>query len=103
MYKKIVQHPGTRKLYADKLLAQDLVSADEPEAMIKQYRAMLDAGQQTVRRMLSRFTSKMAVDWAPYLNSAWTDAADSKVPLAELQRLAERISAVPEGFKVHPS
>ena len=27
-----------------------------------------------------------AVDWAPYLNSKWTDAADTHVPLAELQR-----------------
>src|SRR2546423_2341978 len=103
MYKKIVQHPGTRKLYADKLLAQHLVSAEEPEAMIKQYRAMLDAGQQTVSPVLSNFKSKFAVDWAPFLNSKWTDAADTQVPLAELQRLAERISAVPEGFKVHPS
>src|SRR5438309_10959128 len=84
MYKKIVQHPGTRKLYADKLLAQDLVSADEPEAMIKRYRAMLDAGQQTVSPVLSNFKSKFAADWAPFLNSKWTDAADTHVPLAEL-------------------
>src|ERR1700704_1897280 len=103
MYKKIVQHPGTRKLYADKLLAQGLVSADEAEAMIKQYRAMLDAGQQTVSPVLSNFKSKFAVDWAPFLNSKWTDAADTQVPLAELQRLAERLTTLPEGVKLHPT
>src|SRR2546422_766384 len=103
MYKKIAQHPGTRKLYADKLLAQGVIAPEEPEALIKQYRAMLDAGQQTVSPVLSNFKSKFAVDWAPFLNSKWTDAADTQVPLAELQRLAERLTAVPEGFKVHPT
>src|SRR5258707_2588667 len=103
MYKKIVQHPGTRKLYADKLVTQNVIAAEEPEAMIKQYRDTLDAGQQTVSPMLSNFKSKFAVDWAPFLGAKWTDAADTHVPLAELQRLAEPLTTVPEGFKVHPT
>jgi 2-oxoglutarate dehydrogenase E1 component len=103
MYKKIVQHPGTRKLYADKLVTQGVIGPDEPELLIKRYREMLDAGQQTVSPVLSNFKSKFAVDWAPFLNSKWTDAADTHVPLAELQRLAERVTAVPEGFKLHPT
>jgi len=103
MYKKITQHPGTRKLYADKLVAQGVVSAEEPEAMIKHYRETLDAGQETVSPVLSNFKSKFAVDWAPFLNSKWTDAADTHVPLPELQRMAERVTTVPEGFKVHPT
>src|SRR5438874_5179247 len=103
MYKKIHQHPGTRKLYADKLVTQAVVSAEEPEAMIKRYRDTLDGGQQTVSPVLSNFKSKFAVDWAPFLNSKWTDAADTHVPLAELQRLAEPLTSVPEGFKVHPT
>ncbi|TMH64051.1 MAG: 2-oxoglutarate dehydrogenase E1 component [Betaproteobacteria bacterium] len=103
MYKKITQHPGTRKLYADKLVTQSVVAAEEPEALIKHYRETLDAGQQTVSPVLSNFKSKFAVDWAPFLNSKWTDAADTHVPLAELQRLAEPLTSVPEGFKVHPT
>jgi 2-oxoglutarate dehydrogenase E1 component len=103
MYKKITQHPGTRKLYADKLVALGVIAADEPEAMIKRYRDTLDAGKETVSPVLSNFKSKFAVDWAPFLNSKWTDAADTHVPLDELKRLSERITAVPEGFKVHPT
>src|SRR3954462_1811042 len=101
MYKKIAQHPGTRKLYAEKLVAQGILSAEEPEAMIKHYRETLDAGQQTVSPVLSNFKSKFAVDWAPFLNSKWTDAADTHVPLAELQRLAEPLTSVPPEFQVH--
>src|SRR5712671_4975433 len=80
-----------------------MVAADEPEAMIKAYRDTLDAGKHTVSPVLSNFKSKFAVDWAPFLNSKWTDAADTHVPLSELQRLAERLTSVPEGFKLHPT
>jgi 2-oxoglutarate dehydrogenase E1 component len=103
MYKKITQHPGTRKLYADRLVAQGLIGADEAEQMIRHYRATLDAGKQTVSPVLSNFRSKFAVDWAPFLNSKWTDAADTHVPLAELQRLTERVTTVPPDFKLHPT
>jgi 2-oxoglutarate dehydrogenase E1 component len=102
MYKKISQHPGTRKHYADRLVAQRLIAPEAPEQMIRHYRATLDAGKQTVSPVLSNFKSKFAVDWAPFLNSKWTDAADTHVPLAELQRLAERITAVPPEFNLHP-
>jgi len=103
MYKKIIQHPGTRKLYADKLVAQGVIGAEEPERMIKHYRDTLDAGKETVSPVLSNFKSKFAVDWAPFVNSKWTDAADTHVPLDELKRLSERLTHVPEGFKLHPT
>jgi len=80
-----------------------VVPAEAPEAMIKDYRETLDAGQETVSPVLSNFKSKFAVDWAPFLNSKWTDAADTHVPLAELQRLAERVTSVPADFKLHPT
>ncbi|HJS78268.1 MAG TPA: 2-oxoglutarate dehydrogenase E1 component [Burkholderiales bacterium] len=102
MYKKITQHPGTRKLYADKLITQRVILEAEPEAMIKAYRATLDAGQ-TVSPVLSNFKSKFAVDWAPFLGAKWTDAADTHVPLQQLQRLSEAVTTLPEGFKLHPS
>ncbi|HSH07493.1 MAG TPA: 2-oxoglutarate dehydrogenase E1 component [Burkholderiales bacterium] len=103
MYKKIAQHQGTRRLYAEKLVAQGVLGPDEPEEMIKQFRAALDTGQHTTNPVISNFRSKFAVDWAPYLNTKWTDAADTHVPLAELQRLAERVTSVPEDFHLHPT
>jgi 2-oxoglutarate dehydrogenase E1 component len=103
MYKKISEHPGTRKLYADKLVTQGVLAAETPEEMIRRYRDTLDTGKQSVSPVLSNFKSKFAIDWAPFLNSKWTDAADTHVPLAELQRLAQRVTTVPEDFKLHPT
>ena len=101
MYKKIGQHPGTRKLYADKLAAQGL-GESLGDDMVKAYRAAMDAGKHTVDPVLTNFKSKYAVDWSPYLNKKWTDAADTAIPMAEWKRLAERITTVPDTFTPHP-
>ena len=101
MYKKITQHPGTRKLYADKLVAQNVLTAEEPDAMVAEYRAAMDAGKHAMDPVLTNFKSKYAVDWSPFLGKKWTDSADTALPLAEIKRLAERITTVPANFKPH--
>jgi 2-oxoglutarate dehydrogenase E1 component len=102
MYKKIAQHPGTRKLFGDHLVAQGVVPADYPDQQVTAFRAAMDEGRHTSDPVLTNFKSKFAIDWSPFLNSKWTDAADTAVPLAELQRLGKRITTVPDGFAIHP-
>jgi 2-oxoglutarate dehydrogenase E1 component len=102
MYKKIAQHPGTRKLFGDHLVAQGAVPADYPDQQVTAFRAAMDEGRHTSDPVLTNFKSKFAIDWSPFLNSKWTDAADTAVPLAELQRLGKRITTVPDGFAIHP-
>lgn len=101
MYKKIAKHPGTRKLYADKLATQGL-GETLGDDMVKAYRAAMDAGKHTIDPVLTNFKSKYAVDWSPFLNKKWTDAGDTALPLSEWKRLAERITTVPSAFTVHP-
>ena len=100
MYKKIAQHPGTRRLYADRLAAQGM-GATLGDDMVKAYRAALDEGRHTVDPVLSNFKSKYAVDWAPYLGRKWTDSADTAIPLTEWRRLAEKISTLPANMTPH--
>jgi 2-oxoglutarate dehydrogenase E1 component len=101
MYKVIARHPGTRKLYGDRLVAQGVLPAEGPDEMVKAFRAAMDAGRHTVDPVLTNFKSKYAVDWAPFLNRKWTDAADTALPLAEVKRLAERLTTLPRDFKAH--
>ena len=100
MYKKIAQHPGTRRLYADKLAAQGL-GADLGDQLVKATRAALDAGRNNFDPVLTNFKSKYAVDWVPYLNKKWTDAGDTAIPLAEWKRLAARMTAIPDSVTPH--
>jgi len=102
MYKTIAKHPGTRALYAEKLVQQGVITAQYADNYVKAYRQAMDEGHHTIDPVLSNYKSKYAVDWVPFLNRKWTDAADTAVPLAELKRLAERITTIPENFKLHP-
>ncbi|GAB3189080.1 2-oxoglutarate dehydrogenase E1 component [Hydrogenophaga aquatica] len=100
MYKKIAQHPGTRKLYADKLAAQGL-GETLGDDMVKAYRAALDEGRHTIDPVLTNFKSKYAVDWAPFLGKKWTDAAETAIPLSEWKRLSEKITTLPDSINAH--
>jgi 2-oxoglutarate dehydrogenase E1 component len=102
MYKRISQHPGTRKLYGDKLVAQGALADGGPDEMVTSLRAAFDAGKHTADPVLTNFKSKYAVDWAPFLGRKWTDSADTALPLAEIKRLGERLTTIPASFKVHP-
>lgn len=102
MYSIISEHPGTRKLYADRLEAQGVLTAGVGDEMVKAFRAAMDAGTQTLDPVLSNFKGKFAVDWSPFLNKKWTDHADTAIPLAEWKRLADKLSTIPEDFKAHP-
>ena len=101
MYKKIAQHPGTRKLYADRLETVGVIRIGEGDEMVKAYRADMDAGTNQSSPVISNYKGKFSVDWSAFLNKKWTDDADTSVPAAELRRLAERITTIPSDFKAH--
>jgi len=101
MYKKIAAHPGTRKLYAERLASQGLGESLGDE-MIKAYRAALDAGKNTSDPVLTNFKTKFTVDWSPFLGKKWTDVAETTIPMPEWKRLAERITTIPNSVTPHP-
>ncbi len=100
MYKKISAHPGTRKLFADKLAAQGLGEGLGDE-MVKAYRAALDEGRHTSDPVLTNFKTKFTVDWAPFLGKKWTDVGDTALPMSEWKRLAERMTKIPDSVTPH--
>ncbi len=102
MYSKIAKHPGTRKIYADRLVAEGTIGTDEPDTMIKEYREHLDRGELLYNPVLSGHSSKYAVDWSPYIGQPYTDQADTRIPVQEIARLSERLTDIPENFTLHP-
>lgn len=101
MYKRIGQHPGTRKLYADKLIAQGVLPEGGGDALVHSYRQLMEDGGRTIEPVLTDYKSKYSIDWSGYIGAKWTDQADTAVPLAELKRIGERITSVPDGFTPH--
>src|SRR5690554_1265939 len=46
--------------------------------------------------------NKHTVDWTRYQQGSLSEAVDTSVPMAELKRLAELMTKVPENFPLHP-
>src|SRR5690606_18573448 len=73
MYRVIHKHPGTRKLYADKLIRQGVIDETGVESMVQSYRDAMDAGYKPNTTICYDYTSPDAVNWAPFLKPGkWT-------------------------------
>ncbi|MBI3150105.1 MAG: 2-oxoglutarate dehydrogenase E1 component, partial [Betaproteobacteria bacterium] len=101
MYKIISKHPGTRKLYGDKLIAEGVLPADGPDQMIAQYREHLDKGELLYNPVLAGYKHPNMIDWTPFLGKHYIETCDTTVPIKELQRLAQRLTAIPDHFTLH--
>lgn len=98
MYAKIKKHPTPRKIYADRLIEENSLAADEITGMINNYRDALDKGDCVVKEW--RPMTLHTVDWTPYLNREWDEAYPAEMSLERLQNLANKISYVPENYKL---
>ncbi|MDD5057619.1 MAG: 2-oxoglutarate dehydrogenase E1 component [Sideroxydans sp.] len=102
MYRKVNQHPGTRALYAQRLLEQGVLAAGEAEAKIAAYRLAMDEGRNPIQPVLTDFKLEHAVSWTRFLGgNSWHTPADTSLPLARLQQLAAQLVALPQNFKLH--
>ncbi len=102
MYKKIAAHPGTRKLYGDKLVAEGILPPEGPDRMIQEYRDHLDRGELLYNPVLAGYKHPMTIDWTPYLTKAYIQNCNTRVPVKEIKRLSARLTTLPEGFVLHP-
>jgi 2-oxoglutarate dehydrogenase E1 component len=102
MYRVIRQHATARKLYADRLVAEGVITEADAAAMIEQYRTGLDEGRPQARASLGMIGNKHTVDWTPYSQIDWTERIQSGVELRRLRSLGDRITTIPEGFSLHP-
>lgn len=98
MYAKIKKHPTPRKIYADKLIAENTLAADEVTAMINAYRDALDHGDCVVDEW--RPMTLHSVDWSPYINREWDEDYPAQMSMERIRNLADKISYVPESHKL---
>jgi len=96
MYKKIDKHPGTRKLFAERLESQGIINEEYAAKLSQQFRKDLDEGKYTANPVLVNKTIFTAEP-----STVRDEVSETGVPLAELKRLSEMITKIPEGFKLH--
>ncbi|MEM5313434.1 2-oxoglutarate dehydrogenase E1 component [Paraburkholderia sp. JHI869] len=92
MYRAIASHPGVRTLYAQKLIQQGVVTAEEADGYVSGRRELLKLANETVGSEASAAREE-----------ARPAEAAKHAPSAEtLRNLAQRISTIPEGLALHP-
>ncbi|HOB60580.1 MAG TPA: 2-oxoglutarate dehydrogenase E1 component [Candidatus Competibacteraceae bacterium] len=101
MYKKIRGRKTTAALYAEKLIAEGVVTESDYQDMQTQYRADLDAGRQVSRPTLPPTKGPYSIDWTPFLNEDWAAPVHTAVPLSVVRDLSERLLKVPAGLEMH--
>ena len=102
MYKIIDEHPGTRKLYADRLETEGVIAASEADEMFANYRNDMDAGINPNKSVFHGKKYSGTTQWAPFLNSIkWNQKVKTGMPMKKMKYLAERLTDIPENFELH--
>lgn len=101
LYARIKDRPMLWELYAQSLGK----SKDETEAQKDVIWKRLEAEQEEGRKMTARpLMRTLPSYWHSYAGGYYNPAleAETSVPLERLREVAERMTAVPEGFSLHP-
>ncbi|MBL4647413.1 MAG: 2-oxoglutarate dehydrogenase E1 component, partial [Gammaproteobacteria bacterium] len=101
LYQTIKKTPTTRKRYADQLINEGVVSKETVKAWADDYRDSLDAGKAVVE--LSKISHQHSeADWTPYLKQDLSAVVDTSVTRKQLDNLGEKLTTIPENFKLQP-
>ena len=105
MVRRIKSLPTVRERYARQLQAEGVVDAGEADAMVASYRETLDAGRCTVPYITSRDEVEDfgLEEWTPYVGRDCTLPVPTSVEMSTIRELTTRMTALPQGFELHPS
>ncbi len=105
MYKAIAAQPTTRALYAQRLIADGVLTAAEAEAMAAAYTATLEAANAAAKSYKPNKADWLEGHWAG-LSQPDDDVEHIQQPTAvapeTLRQVGAALARVPEGFAVNP-
>jgi len=101
MYRKIAAHPNVLQLYRERLLADGVLSEQDADDMIHDYRACLEQVRRNKDRPPPSAPNSLHGRWQGYLREGAPEP-ETAVEAEYLSVLAKRAHAVPRGFTLHP-
>ncbi len=100
MYKRIKNHKTTRKLYAERLIREGLITEAQADQMVKDVYSYLDVEMKAAETYKVDKADWFAGRWSGYERDC-DDVAGTGVHVDELQDIGRILSTVPDGFNVH--
>ena len=102
MYQKIRNHQPTRAAYADRLIAEQLITPAEAQGYVESVRAEFEAGHCVGRPSVCLLHNPFHVDWTKYRGVRWDAEVDTTFDPQRFEALAGQIVTPPGDFNLHP-
>ncbi|MBY0281243.1 MAG: 2-oxoglutarate dehydrogenase E1 component [Alphaproteobacteria bacterium] len=110
MYKKIANHPTTSTLYANELLAKNLLTSEEAEKIKSRIENDLHKEFEAASQIADDNQQKLEPDW---LKGDWAGIKShfegvpegffqTGIELEFLKKIGTSLSSIPSGFNLHP-
>jgi 2-oxoglutarate decarboxylase len=99
MYERIKTHPTVRELYAQRLIAQSIVTPEEVNAMVAQATARITEAQKNVKTGVWRAA---AIAVTPNGAAAASALPDTTTPREKLLAWNDELVTLPATFSTHP-
>jgi 2-oxoglutarate dehydrogenase E1 component len=103
MYRQVRKHPGVRKLYADRLVEEQVVTPEQVDRIAETYIHSLESNQPVAGTLATNVDTKYLINYAPYKGTRWDMEVDTTISAEAVERLTERITTIPEHFELHPT
>jgi 2-oxoglutarate dehydrogenase E1 component len=101
MYQVIRARPPLRELYAERLVADGVLAEAKTQAMVDDYRKLLEAGKP-IPGVDADYHDPHGVDWSRHLHADVFEIVDTGVAKKSLAALSTRVFEVPAGVTLHP-
>jgi 2-oxoglutarate dehydrogenase E1 component len=101
MYGRIKRQKTTRHLFADALVARQVITSDAADKMQEAFRDRLDRGEPVQEASLGMIGNEFTVDWSPYVASEWDDPIDTSISPQTVMQLGQSITDLPGHIKPH--
>jgi len=102
MYKTIRGLKTTRKRYAEKLVAEGVLTSAECAALQHEYQKQLERGEIVSRPVLAEDSYSYNTQWNQFLNKHWDVPCRTAVPIDRIRFCNDRMLRLPTGFELHP-
>ena len=104
MYKTIRGMQTTRQKYAEDLVRRNIIGPDHAQMLMDEYRRRLDNGEQVADVESHPRTNEHAAGWHAFDHGrSYTGSGiETGVDGAEISRLSEQMTQLPDGFVLHP-
>ena len=101
MYQSILHKEGVRKIYANRLIRENIISPSRLKTLETMYLNKLQRGEQVCGPIAKKIDRKYFVDYKSYTGTSWQEKANTRISAERIKNLTQKITTVPKNFNLH--